>query len=303
MLRPKSIVLGILVLAACRAGTPPTTSPLPGESGAAPSTDVYLYRFGQHAVFNITNRSGYDNQPAWDGNGRLMYTLQYQGQTDIAAIDFEAATNANVITTPESEYSAGLTPDGRNIAVIRVERDSTQRLWRFPKGGGEPAVVLRDIKPVGYFAWLDSTTLALFVLGSPNTLQIADTRSGAGRVVTTNIGRSLQRVPGGRRASYLHRAGTRWVLETVDPTPLAGGGFDIDTLGVMPDSADFVVWRSATELYTAAGGRILRRRLPATTWELVDDLTDLGIRRISRLALSPDGRRLAFVADEPVRPR
>jgi hypothetical protein len=299
-MRVRSILMVVFVICACRGGgIPPATPPLPSDERAAASTDVYLHRFGQHAVFNITNRAGYDNQPGWDGNSRLMYTLQYAGQTDIAAIDFESATNANVTTTPESEYSAATTPDGKAITVVRVERDSTQRLWRFPKEGGTPSLVLRDIKPVGYFAWLDTNTVALFVLGSPNTLQIADTRTGVGRVVTTNIGRSLQRVPRSRRASYLHRVDNKWVLETVDPTPLAGGGFDVDTIAVMPDSADFVVWRSATELYTAAGSRILRMRLPNRSWTLVDDFSDLGIRRISRLALSPDGRRLAFVADEP----
>jgi len=298
-MRNRAALAVIFSLLSCRGpGAPPVTTPLPADANAAASTDVYLYHFGRHGVFNITNRVGYDNQPGWDGNSRIMYTRQYRGQTDIAAIDFETASHGEIVRTPESEYSPAPSPDGKAITVVRVERDSTQRLWRFPKDQGEPSLVLRDIKPVGYFAWLDSTTLALFVLGTPNTLQIADTRTGAGRVVTTNIGRSLQRVPRSRRASYLHRVGTKWMLETVDPTPLPGGGFDIDTLGAMPDSADFVVWRSATELYTAAGSRILRMRLPEKTWTLVDDLGDLGIRRISRLALSPDGRRLAFVADD-----
>jgi hypothetical protein len=160
--------------------------------------------------------------------------------------------------------------------------------------------LLPDIKPVGYFAWLDSTRLALFVLGSPNTLQIADTRTGKGTVVTTNIGRSLQRVPGGRRASYIHRVGSRWMLETVDPDLRANGTFDVDTITALPDSADYVVWRSPTELYTAAGSRLFRMRLPEKVWVLVEDLSGKGIRRISRMALSPDGSRMALVADEPL---
>src|SRR5207302_569298 len=173
-------------------------------------------------------------------------------------------------------------PDGSSISVVRVERDSTQRLWRFPTDGSAPSVVLRDIKPVGYFAWLDSTTLALFVLGNPNSLQIADTRTGVGRVVTTNIGRSLQRVPGGRRASFVQRIGDRWVLKTVDPTPGPDGNFETETVATLPDSADYVVWRSATELYTAAGSRIFRLRRPSSSWRQIADLSGNGLRRISR---------------------
>lgn len=293
------LVLPLLLAIGC-SRAPHTPAPQPAD--ATPATDIYLYRFAQFArgsaVFNITNRTGYDNQPFWEKNDRILYTALSGGQYDIRSIDLGDGVNGAVTSTPESEYSAALTPDGKSISVVRVERDSTQRLWRFPRDGSEPSLVLKDIKPVGYFAWLDSTTLALFVLGSPNTLQIADTRTGEGRVVTTNIGRSIQRIPGGRRASYLHRVGGKFVLESVDPTPRAIG-FDIDTLATMPDSAEFVVWRSATEAYTAAGSRIMRLRLPAGSWTLVEDLAPRGVRSITRLALSPDGSRLAFVADDP----
>lgn len=274
----------------------PTTGAVPS---AVPSTDIYLYRINRRLPFgtrlvNITNRKGYDNQPAWDGH-TLLYTSIRDGQADIYR--YEDDEHLRVTATGESEYSPTLTPDGKAISVVRVERDSTQRLWRFPDDGSAPTVILENVKPVGYYAWLDSTLLALFVLGTPNTLQIADTRTGTGRVVTTNIGRSLQRVPESRRASYVHRVGNRWVLETVDPRVRGNGTFDVDTIGPLPDSADYVAWRSPTELYTAAGSTVYRMRLPNRRWQPAAELR--GLRRISRVAVSPDGRTLAIVADEP----
>lgn len=270
----------------------------------APSTDVYRYRFDrpQDGVVNITKRGGYDNQPAFIGD-KLAWTSQRDGQTDIYWINVDA--ELPIAKTRESEYSAALNPDGKGYSVIRVEMDSTQRLWSFPLGVGAPSVVLADIKPVGYFAYLDATTLALFVLGSPSTLQIADTRTGKGVVVTTNIGRSLQHVPGGRRASFTQSTGgpgAKTWLETVDPTPRADGSFAIDTVAALPDSADFVVWKSASHVITGAGSRLMQLQLPSKEWTVLADLSGQSIRRISRLALSPDGRSIALVADEPAKP-
>lgn len=299
------LVIVLLCAAACTSPSHPVRSPAPASrptSAPVPSTDIYLYRVSRGVIpfrqrlVNVTNRPGYDNQPSFVGS-TMYYTSIREGQADIYR--FADARHLNVTSTPESEYSAALSPDGTSISVIRVERDSTQRLWRFPLDGSPPTVVLRDIKPVGYFAWLDSATLALFVLGTPNTLQIADTRTGLGRVVTTNIGRSLQRVPGGRRASFVHRVGEKWVLKTVDPTPRPDGSWSIETVVTLPDSADYVVWRSPTELYTAAGSRIFRLRRPSSRWQPIADLENSGLKRISRLALHPNGGELAIVAEEP----
>jgi hypothetical protein len=290
----------LVVLAGC-AGPPAAEPATPVAAAPVPATDIYLYRLSRSLIpfrqrlVNITNRIGYDNQPSFDGS-TIYYTSIREGQADIYR--FENAQNARFTTTPESEYSPTLTPDAKAISVIRVERDSTQRLWRFPLDGSAPSLVLTDIKPVGYHAWLDSTTLALFVLGNPNTLQIADTRTGAGRVVTTNIGRSLQRVPGTRRASFVHRVGEKWVLKTVDPAQRPNGEWDIETVATLPDSADYVVWQDQTQLITAAGTRLYRLRRPSTRWQEIADLRQYGLGRISRLALHPNGRELALVADD-----
>ena len=77
--------------------------------------------------------------------------------------------------------------------------------------------MLADVKPVGYHAWADDHTLALFVLGQPATLQLADTRTGKADVIARNIGRSLQRIPPAGRVS-----GTISFVQR-DP-PAAGNG-------------------------------------------------------------------------------
>jgi hypothetical protein len=145
---------------------------------------------------NFTDRVGYDNQPSFSSDGAAIFftSVRDDAQADIYRYDVATKRTDRVTSsTPESEYSATSIDSGRAISVIRVERDSAQRLWRFPlRAGGEPSVILERVRPVGYHAWADDHTLALFVLGNPNSLQLADTRTGNADTIATGIGRSLQ---------------------------------------------------------------------------------------------------------------
>lgn len=286
-----------------------TAAALAAQS-APPSTDIYLVRLRGPAggaisdpPVNLTHRPGYDNQPAFTPDGRaILYTaIGDDGQADIYRIDLQSRASTRLTRTPESEYSPTPMPTGGGFSVVRVERDSTQRLWAFSASGGSPVLLLPGIAPVGYQLWLDAHTLALFVLGSPNTLEIADTQTGTGRVIARDIGRSLQRVPGGARFSYLQHTDSGWVLETADPAAADGAPARVAR---MPRGADYVVWESPTAALTAAGTLIYRLDLTAgaaARWAPIADFGEDGLRNLSRLALSPDGQWLAVVA-EPATP-
>src|SRR5207244_289976 len=148
---------------------------------AVPSTDIFLADLSTskgHMQIgrprNITNRKGYDNQPRFFADGKsLFYTsIREDNQADIYQYDVAKGTSRQITATKESEYSPTVMPDGKSLSVIRVEADQTQRLWSFPLAGGEPALLLEKIKPVGYHLWIDKSTLLLFVLGQPDTLQL-----------------------------------------------------------------------------------------------------------------------------------
>jgi len=246
---------------------------------------------------NVTHRPGYDNQPCFLPGGRaFLYTvIGADAQADIYRYDVAARASTRLTTTPESEYSPTPLPDGRGFSVVRVEADSTQRLWAFDLDGSRPRLVLDSIKPVGYHAWADAHTLVLFVLGSPATLQIADAASpsGPGEVIARDIGRSLQRVPGHASVSFVQRdsAAGPWLDELDVRT------HRISQLVKVPAGADFFVWARAGLVLTASGTKLLQwdpRR--GTEWEEVAALAAAGLTTITRLAVSPNGDRLAIVA-------
>ncbi|HSA54885.1 MAG TPA: hypothetical protein VLE53_04235 [Gemmatimonadaceae bacterium] len=275
---------------------------------APPATDIFLAPLSQRdgrlvvgAARNLTERSGYDNQPSWSPDGHaIFFTAQANGQTDIYRLEPASGTLSRVTeTAPESEYSATVTPDGRAISVIRVERDSTQRLWRVPLAGGPSTVILEHVKPVGYHAWADSVTLALFVLGSPNTLQVADTRTGRADTAGTSIGRSLHRIPGQRLVSFVHKASRdEWWLAVLDPYSRS-----VERMVRMPAGVEDYAW-TPEGIAIAGDGSTLKAYDPRRRggWETIADLASSGLGEITRLAVSPRGDAIAIVAVPAARP-
>jgi hypothetical protein len=273
----------------------------------APDPDIFLVTLsrngGKLAVTgarNATNRPGYDNQPNWSADGNtLFYTsVREDAQADIWRLTPGTGASARVTTTaPESEYSATPVPRRNAISVIRVERDSTQRLWSVPLDGSPSTVVLERIKPVGYHTWANDTLLALFVLGSPNTLQLASTTTGRGDTIVTSIGRSLHTTRDGQ-VSFVHKVSNEeWWLTLLDPKTKQQ-----KRLVRMPPRVEDYAW-TPNGLVLAGEGSVLKSFDPRGSggWEVVADLTQYGITGITRLSVSPRGDAVAVVA-QPASP-
>lgn len=275
---------------------------IPRTSPPAPSSEVYLVpltgsgpTLAAGAPRNITSRPGYDNQPAFSRDGRSVFytSTRDDDQADIYRFDIAAGISTRVTrTAPESEYSASPTADGRAITVIRVERDSTQRLWHVPLGSGGERVLFPDTKPVGYFAQPNDSTWVLFVLGSPVTLQIGHHGRGPTEVIGRNIGRSLHRIPGTRLASVVQKGSQPWQVMTLDPDTRA-----LTPLVALPAGSEDVAWSDGNTLLVGRGSKLLRWTRGSGDWTEMADYTSAGLRNITRLAVSPDGTLLALVAD------
>jgi WD40 repeat protein len=276
-----------------------------GSTGAARAqgaTDIFVASLSQSGrsvtigpPVNVTRRPGYDNQPSFTPDGAsLLYTsIGEDGRASAWKIRLAGrGAPVRLTSTPLGIYSPTVMPDGRSVSVIRVEPDSTQRLWKFPLDGGEPTLVLDRIKPVGYHAWVDARTLVVFVLGDPATLQVVDLVTGNATPVATNIGRALVKVPHHNAVNFVKIVpdSGQWVAEYTLATK------STRRLGRLPEGAAYVAWTPRGALLTASGSRIYRWN--DGTWIVAADFAAAGVRNISRLAISPSGDQLAFVAED-----
>jgi hypothetical protein len=287
--------VGMLVLAAALG---------PTDVRAQGGTDIWVAPFTEAGsslrvarARNVTNRLGYDNQPSFTaaGDAILFTSIREDAQADIWRVALGDGATKRMTETATSEYSATTTPDGLSYSVIRVELpDSAQRLWKFPFDGGAPSLVLKALRPVGYHVWVSDHLLGTFVLGSPNALVMVDARTERADTLTRNIGRALVRVPGRDAFTFVQMGATRtdtsWISE-VDTRTRA-----IRRVAPSPVRDGYHVWTKGGRLITATESRLLL--WVDGRWDVLADFSDLGVTGITRLALSPTGDRIAFVAED-----
>ncbi|MEM6792345.1 MAG: DUF6503 family protein [Acidobacteriota bacterium] len=258
------------------------------------------------APVRLTDRDGYDNQPAFSPDGRAVYYSSMRGeQTDIWAVEVQGMKPLKpraVFETPESEYSPTPMPSSVSpepaLSVVRVEEDGSQRLWRLPLSGGEPSLILPAIKPVGYHAWLGDE-LALFVLDEPHRLvRTSASRPNQSRTVASDIGRALHRIPGEEAFSFMLKSGNGrfdgWQLTRLD-----GQSDGLSRLASSLEGREDVTWSPDGSLWSADGTRLMRWNGSAGggSWQEVADLGSRGILGgITRLAFDAAGERLVLVA-------
>jgi hypothetical protein len=294
------LFLGLCLLASTSVAAAQTASPSP--TPGPPSSEIWIADLtGKHGVFTvgrpkkITDHAGYNNQPFFLPNGKsVLYTSIREKQPDIYRYDIGGATT-QITNTPEGEYSPTVLPDGKHMSVVRVESDGTQRLWKFPLGGGPPSVILESIKPVGYHWWIDKDTLALFILGAegkPHTLQIADVRTGKSEVIADNPGRILRRIPAQDKLSFVHKISDQdWIIKA----------FDLRTreqsilIKTLPASEDYA-WTPDGVLFMAKDSKLFKwEPSKDKVWQEVRDFSQDRFTRITRIAISPKGDRIAMV--------
>lgn len=244
---------------------------------------------------NISNHPGYDNQPKFEADGRgIVFTrADASGRTDIMRYDLGSAGVAPVKRTAESEYSATPMPDGRGYGVIRVELDGVQRLWRLdPARDRADDLLIATVRPIGYFAFPEPNVAASFVLGAPPTLQLIDLTTEETKLIAANVGRSIQKIPGRPAASFLHKlSADEWLIKEVD----ARGA--VKDIARAPRGREDYAWLPDGTLVISSGAKVLALKPGLDAgWREIADFEALGLKDLTRLAVSPRGDQIAIVA-------
>lgn len=272
--------------------------------GQIPSTSVFVMDMKSNEqkvlLTDLTyltefNDSGYNNQPHFRNNDHLLITSNWQSEsTDVLELDLRSNEIKRITRTSAGEFSPTTYGSDAQFAVVRQTIDSDENvdqvLWSYPLDQSNSGqALISNPNTIGYFTWLTSEEMALFLVGEPNKLVIYNLESGDSRVLARNIGRCLKTDDKGN-LFYTQQVGTTNQIKKYNLT-LDRSEVVTNTL---PDEQDFDILPNGF-LISGQDARLMSfRPLVDSQWQLVKDLSGAGIEQITRIASSQ--HRIAFVA-------
>lgn len=266
-----------------------------------PETDIFICEVkDQHGKMefskpeNITHRKGYDNQPYFmpDGKSLLFVAVPDTTQADIFRYDFSSKKITAVTNTKESEYSPMLTPDGQHISVVRVDTDGGQRFYELPLSKIAAAKHVAGTDSIGYYCWLNDSSLAMFILGNAMTLQSLDIQKNERSLVASDIGRCMKLSADRKKLFFIIKQNeNEWGIFSLD----ISSGEKKKVTSTMTGSEDFALMPDGSFLMGSKGK--LFRFIPdaGTGWTEIADFTSV-LEDFYRISVSAKGDRIAMVA-------
>lgn len=245
---------------------------------------------------NVSNNTGYDNQPSFISNDVLVFAGNNNGQTDISEYNLITKTKRWINQETEGgEYSPQKFPSSNHLAAVRLDKDGKQRLYRYDSKNGTSSLLIEDLK-VAYFAFINDNQIMATVLNNDKMdLTRINLQSKVVDTLFKDAGRSIQKVPNTKTMSYTLVNEVKnldlYVLEVN-----SGESFFICEL---PDNVEDYVWINDTQILIGIGSNLyIYDTLGDPEWHRVASLSEYGIKNISRMAISPNGKKLALVGEQ-----
>jgi hypothetical protein len=276
---------------------------LAAQTAPPPSTEVFLapLTWSNSSVtigtpVNISNNPGYDNQPSFlpDSSAVLFTSNRDTKQNDIYKYDIASKQLLQLTKTDENEYSPLVAVDGKSFVCVH---GTEQSLFRYDMDGSHPRLAFQYGKElIGYHVWTSPTEFAAFILAgtsTPQSLQVIDTVTGKGQIIETNTGRSLLHRVGHNTISFVSKTDPqKWVIKEFDITTHAVSAIT----ETVPRSED-LTWLPDGRMLMASGSKLFVWQAGTPGWAEIADFTSAGVKKITRLAASRDGKSLALVGE------
>ena len=246
---------------------------------------------------NISQNPGYDNQPSFFSGDTLVFSKSRENQTDISGYSLKDSVSFWKSNTPVgSEYSPQRIPETEHLAAVRLDTTGLQLLYKYDGETGESSVLLPDLK-VGYFAFLNSDRILSAVLNdSAMDLVLYNLENNSSKLLVSNVGRSIHKVPGINSMSYTvvneQKNLDLYILDLDKPEHKSY------FLVTLPEGTQDYAWLDKNRILLGKGSQLfLYDLLGVSEWTPIADLSEKQLQNITRLAVNSDATKLALAAE------
>lgn len=247
---------------------------------------------------NITQRPGYDNQPWFtpDSQSVLFTANRKPDRTDVFEYFIESGETKQVTDSPTQEYSPQISGDNKTLSFVTDGETANQSIWQIERGSQQANWLLAnqgEREPVGYYSWNHDTGYILYWSRYGFNMRLVHQSKVLSHYVSGDAVPSTPHIiPDTKCFSFLHRQGNGevWIKE-LDPESLA-----VRPLTAVRGNNHNYGWTPGGWIVMCDGQQLYRWSPESENgWQPVADLASHGLQGVTRVAISPDGKKLAIV--------
>ncbi len=268
-----------------------------------PDTEIHLFdlTLGKDGYVisngkNISQNLGYDNQPFFTPESKtiLFASMRDGKQIDIYEYQLSSGQTKQVTDTKFMEYSPKTSADNKTITFVRDGENPDQTVWKMDRASAEYSWAINSKEPVGYYHINHRTGDVLFWSRYGWNVSYLNLKHNEGRFVMGNVLPSTpKQIPSSNKFSFVHRQTNSEVwIKSFDPSD-----FSITPIAPIFGANKDYAWAPNGDIFRVENNLLYlwKAHKKNNRWKKIQDLTKRFKGKISRLAISPNGKMIALV--------
>lgn len=266
-----------------------------------PETDIWLFKIEKKDnilsytnPLNITHRAGYDNQPTFsvDGKSILYVVIDSTKQADIYQYSIGKKSTINLTKSEVSEYSPTLLPNGLGFSCVVVEKDSSQRVWKFNLDGKFHSIAHEGTDSIGYHTWLNNDSLLYYKLTNPHSLRVLNIKSNEDHWLCDHPTRAFKKISNSSNFIYAIKDSLHTEFRIYNSALRESKVYTT----FQTANEDFI-WHPELGLIKSENADLMCYNEHTSKWEILFSFSNLGIKKITRFVFDSKTKQLAIVSN------
>ena len=267
------------------------------------NTEIFLldikFKLDKIEIYNlkkISNNKGYNNQPIFVSNDKILFTSERNLQNDIVQYDSSENSLKYLTNTLTSEYSP-IRYKKNKVTAVSLDKKGEQYLRIYNVKDNTFKIPFTD-KIVGYYNYskkIKNQIISSVLENNELVLYTSNLKTKEHTYIDNNTGRSIHNIPknkfGEEKISYISKKDSIWNINYVDLS-----SYKTKTITTTLNNNEDICWFKDGSILTSNKNNlyIFNSKL-SKDWKLLCSLEEYGITNISRIAINPNKDKLALV--------